>query len=132
MEKQDQMDCVLVTVTNKAGFKYGFTLRGETLEKVFEKINVFENKAAIEEWIPEGHIRLPKATTPAAAPAAPAYTPPTQYTPPAQPAAPYTQPGAISAPENLGNCEKCGAPNARSRKGSVYCTAKCWLRNAGR
>lgn len=30
--------------------------------------------------------------------------------------------------EELGNCKKCGAPNARSLKGNVYCTATCWLK----
>lgn len=29
--------------------------------------------------------------------------------------------------ESLGNCKKCGAPNKRSMKGKVYCSAKCWL-----
>lgn len=29
--------------------------------------------------------------------------------------------------ENLGNCEKCHAPNALSKAGKVYCSAKCWL-----
>lgn len=29
---------------------------------------------------------------------------------------------------NLGNCPKCGAPNALSLKGTSYCSAKCWLK----
>jgi membrane protease subunit (stomatin/prohibitin family) len=28
----------------------------------------------------------------------------------------------------LGQCSKCGASNARSQKGSIYCSAKCWLK----
>lgn len=29
---------------------------------------------------------------------------------------------------DLGVCSKCGEPNARSKKGNVYCTGKCWLK----
>ncbi len=29
--------------------------------------------------------------------------------------------------EDLGKCVKCGAPNKRSMKGKIYCSAKCWL-----
>jgi hypothetical protein len=30
--------------------------------------------------------------------------------------------------QNLGNCQKCGAPLAMSKAGKQYCSAKCWLR----
>ena len=30
--------------------------------------------------------------------------------------------------EDLGNCDKCGAPNKRSMKGKVYCSKTCWLK----
>ena len=33
-----------------------------------------------------------------------------------------------SAEEDLGKCKNCGAPNRRSLKGKVYCSAKCWLK----
>jgi hypothetical protein len=29
---------------------------------------------------------------------------------------------------DLGNCEKCGAPNALSKNGNKYCSARCWLK----
>lgn len=29
--------------------------------------------------------------------------------------------------EELGNCNSCHAPNAKSKIGNVYCSAKCWL-----
>ena len=29
--------------------------------------------------------------------------------------------------EDLGKCVKCGAANAKSMKGKIYCSAKCWL-----
>ena len=29
--------------------------------------------------------------------------------------------------EDLGKCNKCGAPNRKSMKGKVYCSDKCWL-----
>lgn len=29
--------------------------------------------------------------------------------------------------QELGVCPKCGAPNARSLKGKIYCSKKCWL-----
>ena len=33
--------------------------------------------------------------------------------------------------EELGNCPKCGAPNAKSLKtGKPYCSAKCWLKES--
>lgn len=31
--------------------------------------------------------------------------------------------------EDLGKCAKCGADNLRSKKGNVYCSAKCWMKN---
>jgi hypothetical protein len=34
----------------------------------------------------------------------------------------------FSDEENLGNCKKCGAPNAKSLKGNIYCSDKCWLK----
>jgi hypothetical protein len=30
-------------------------------------------------------------------------------------------------PVQLGNCDKCGAPNSLSKAGKPYCSAKCWL-----
>ena len=30
-------------------------------------------------------------------------------------------------PVSLGNCRKCGALNAVSKAGKVYCTKTCWL-----
>lgn len=33
-----------------------------------------------------------------------------------------------SKEEDLGKCKDCGAPNKRSMKGKVYCSAKCWLK----
>ena len=34
----------------------------------------------------------------------------------------------VSTPkEDLGNCDKCGAPNQKSMKGNIYCSKKCWL-----
>jgi len=32
-----------------------------------------------------------------------------------------------TAPQELGNCKDCGAPNKLSMKGKVYCSAKCWI-----
>jgi hypothetical protein len=29
---------------------------------------------------------------------------------------------------DLGVCPKCGAKNAKSMKGTIYCSAKCWLK----
>lgn len=29
--------------------------------------------------------------------------------------------------QELGNCDKCGAPNLMSQKGKPYCSKKCWL-----
>ncbi len=37
---------------------------------------------------------------------------------------------APPAPQNLGNCKDCGAPNKLSMKGKVYCSAKCWIAGA--
>ena len=31
------------------------------------------------------------------------------------------------AMETLGNCDQCNAPKIMSKKGNVYCSAKCWL-----
>jgi hypothetical protein len=36
---------------------------------------------------------------------------------------------AYNKEEDLGVCPKCGAPNAKSMKGKIYCSAKCWLKN---
>lgn len=30
--------------------------------------------------------------------------------------------------EDYGVCAKCGAPNAKSKKGNLYCSKKCWLK----
>lgn len=30
-------------------------------------------------------------------------------------------------PEDLGNCQKCGAPNKLSKTGKVYCSNTCWI-----
>ncbi len=30
--------------------------------------------------------------------------------------------------KSLGTCKKCGSPNALSKSGNVYCSAKCWLK----
>ena len=39
-----------------------------------------------------------------------------------------SQPTTSQMPsEDLGTCKKCGAPNKRSLKGKIYCSAKCWL-----
>jgi len=31
------------------------------------------------------------------------------------------------APQTLGVCPKCGAPNWLSKSGKIYCSKKCWL-----
>jgi hypothetical protein len=39
-----------------------------------------------------------------------------------------SKPGQVFVANNdLGNCEKCGAPNKLSKTGKVYCSNTCWL-----
>lgn len=48
----------------------------------------------------------------------------------AEPARPYysiSTNKVVTPDSELGVCEKCGAANAKSVKGNVYCSAKCWL-----
>jgi hypothetical protein len=33
----------------------------------------------------------------------------------------------VSEKKDLGVCKNCGAPNALSKVGNVYCSAKCWM-----
>lgn len=35
--------------------------------------------------------------------------------------------GGDLAPDSLGVCKDCGAPNKMSVKGNLYCSKKCWL-----
>lgn len=34
---------------------------------------------------------------------------------------------AYNKEKDLGNCSHCNAPNALSKQGKPYCSAKCWL-----
>jgi hypothetical protein len=38
-----------------------------------------------------------------------------------------TQTTIPAVTEDLGKCEKCGAPNFKSKKGNIVCSRKCWL-----
>ena len=99
-----ELDCLLVEGKTEDGFLLKFTFRGSTVDELKTKWD----KAKLL-WFP-GLI-----------PNTPSYT--------QKPATSQNTAVSTGLAGALGNCAKCGAPNAVSNKsGKKYCSALCWTK----